>query len=76
MKCKINGFGIPTEPDRMRRAIAFLGTILCFSVTYTDKKTIPHDRKKSTSLKIKAAELNVLLGVRSYPSGRRSQLLR
>lgn len=69
MKCKINGFWNSNGTGQNDKGESFSWNNFMFSVTYTDKKQSHMIGKKSTSLKIKAAELNVLLGLGLTPDG-------
>lgn len=64
MKCKINGFwnsnGTGQDAETKR---SFSWNNFCFSVSYIDKKQTHMIGEKSKTLKIKASELNSMLGL-------------
>lgn len=64
MKCKINGFwntnGTGQDAETKR---SFSWNNFCFSVSYLDKKQVHMIGEKSKTLKVKASELNHMLGL-------------
>ena len=64
MKCKINGFwnsnGTGQDKDTKR---TFSWNNFCFSVSYLDKKESHMVGEKSKTVKVKASDLNQMLGL-------------
>ena len=64
MKCKVNGFwntnGAGQDPETKR---AFSWNNFMFSVSYQDKKQTHMIGEKSKTLKVKASDLNSMLGL-------------
>lgn len=69
MKCKINGFWNSNGTGSNDKGDSFSWNNFFFSVTYADKKQIHMVGRKSTSLKVKALDLNSLLGLGLTPDG-------
>lgn len=69
MKCKINGFWNNNGTGKNEQGQAFSWNNFFFSVTYADKKQAHLVGRKSTSLKVKGADLNSLLGLGLTPDG-------
>lgn len=69
MKCKINGYWNSNGTGQNEQGQSFSWNNYFFSVTYADKKQQHMIGRKSTSLKVKAADLNMLLGLGLTPDG-------
>lgn len=69
MKCKVNGFWNSNGTGQNEQHQSFSWNNFMFSVTYKDKKQLHMIGDKSKSLKIKAAELNIFLGLGLTPDG-------
>lgn len=69
MKCKINGFWNSNGTGKNDKGENFSWNNFWFSVTYQDKKQVHMIGRKSKSLKVKAADLNMLLGLGLTPDG-------
>lgn len=69
MKCKVNGFWNSNGTGQNEQGNSFSWNNYFFSVTYADKKQTHMIGRKSKSLKVKAADLNMLLGLGLTPDG-------
>lgn len=63
MKCKVNGFWNSNGTGTNDQGQSFSWNNYFLSVTYADKKQTHMIGRKSKSLKVKAADLNLLLGL-------------
>lgn len=69
MKCKVNGFWNSNGTGQNEQGNSFSWNNYFFSVTYADKKQTHMIGRKSKSLKVKASDLNMLLGLGLTPDG-------
>lgn len=63
MKCKINGFWNSNGTGKSENGQAFSWNNFYFSITYTDKRQQNMIGEKSNTIKVKAADLNQMLGM-------------
>lgn len=69
MKCKVNGFWNSNGTGNDDNGKAFSWNNFFFSVTYDDKAQKNMIGRKSKTFKVKAAELNALMGLGLTPDG-------
>ena len=69
MKCKVNGFWNNNGTGSDEKGRSFSWNNFFFSVTYDDKSQTNMIGRKSNTIKVKAAELNSLMGLGLTPDG-------
>lgn len=69
MKCKVNGFWNNNGTGSDEKGRSFSWNNFFFSVTYDDKSQTNMIGRKSNTIKVKAAELNALMGLGLTPDG-------
>lgn len=69
MKCKINGFWNSNGTGKNDQGNAFSWNNFFFSITYADKRQQNMIGEKSNTIKVRASDLNQMLGMGLTPDG-------